>query len=297
MLKRSPPGLLFCATIMLMIIAILVVFGLCLGSFVNALVWRVHEQAELSSLKKPSKQLMRDLSISKGRSMCPHCHHTLGAQDLIPVISWLSLKGKCQYCKKPIAWQYPLVEIVTAALFVLSYLYWPATFTHPQIAIFSLWLLLLVGFMALLVYDIRWMLLPNRIIYPLGGIVAIQAVITVLAAPKLTTAALAMALSIALGGGIFYLLYQVSGGKWIGGGDVRLGWIFGAAVAAPEYSVMVIFLASLLGCAVAIPFLLFKRLKGNSVIPFGPFLIAATILVRLFGPMLLHCYTRLVSLS
>ena len=280
-----------------MIIAVLIVFGLCLGSFVNALVWRVHEQAEQGAKKKPNKELLRDLSISKGRSMCPHCHHTLHAQDLIPVLSWVSLRGKCHYCHKPISWQYPLVELLTAALFVLSYLYWPASFTHPQIAIFALWLLLLVGFMALIVYDIRWMLLPNRIVYPLGAIVTLQAAIVVLTDPKPTSALIKLALGVAIGGGVFYLLFQISQGKWIGGGDVRLGWLFGAVVAAPEYSVMVIFLASLLGCAVALPFMLTKRMRSSSLIPFGPFLIVATIVVRLFGAALLHWYKHVVLLS
>src|SRR4051812_13278636 len=102
---------------MLMIIAVLIVFGLCLGSFVNALVWRVHEQ---EAAKKPNKKL----SVLNGRSMCPHCEHELAAKDLIPVLSWLSLGGKCRYCHKPISKQYPLVELLTALLVVGSYIWW-----------------------------------------------------------------------------------------------------------------------------------------------------------------------------
>ena len=60
--------------------------------------------------------------------MCPDCHHTLAAKDLIPVLSWLSLGGRCRYCRKPISWQYPLVEVLTGALFALSYLAWPLGF-------------------------------------------------------------------------------------------------------------------------------------------------------------------------
>src|SRR3954465_436221 len=106
---------------MLMIIAVLVVLGLCLGSFVNALVWRLHEQEEGGSKKAAAKKL----SIIKGRSMCPHCKHALKPIDLIPVISWLSLRGKCRYCSKPISIQYPIVELSTALLFVVSYIWWP----------------------------------------------------------------------------------------------------------------------------------------------------------------------------
>src|SRR5476651_645529 len=138
---------------MLMIIVVLVVFGLCLGSFVNALVWRLHEQ---------DKKQAKNLSILNGRSMCPNCKHELAAKDLVPVLSWLSLRGKCRYCGKPISVQYPLVEMVTSGLFVASYLWWPEVLHGAQVAAFGLWLALLVGLMALLVYDLRWFLLPNR---------------------------------------------------------------------------------------------------------------------------------------
>src|SRR5690348_8244818 len=115
-----------------MIVLLLGALGLGLGSFVNALVWRLHEQelAEEEPKHKRAKGKARqlsakELSIVSGRSMCPDCHHELAPQDLIPVLSWLWLRGKCRYCSKPISWQYPLVELVTAALFIVSYLSWP----------------------------------------------------------------------------------------------------------------------------------------------------------------------------
>ena len=280
-----------------MIIAILLVLGLCLGSFVNALVWRVHEQAEQGDKKKPDKTYLRELSISKGRSMCPDCRHTLMAKDLIPVFSWLSVAGKCRYCQKPISWQYPVVELITPALFILSYLYWPVAFSPSQIAVFVCWLLLLVGFMALIVYDARWMILPNRIVYPLMVIAIVSASVSVAYAKQPRTALAHTILSMAVGGGIFYVLFQVSRGRWIGGGDVRLGWLYGLVLGAPEYSLMVLFLASLLGCMVALPLMASRKLRGSSLITFGPFLIVATILVRLFGHSALLWYQRALGLA
>jgi len=104
-----------------MIVVVLVVLGLCLGSFVNALVWRIHEQDRLTGKKKkPHKKQLDRLSILHGRSMCPDCHHELKPKDLVPLFSWLSLHGKCRYCHKPISWQYPVVELLTAGLFVFS---------------------------------------------------------------------------------------------------------------------------------------------------------------------------------
>src|SRR5579864_137748 len=117
---------------MLMIYVVLVVLGLSLGSFVNALVWRLHEQESVTKRRKSKKV---DLSILHGRSICPNCHHELAVRDLVPVLSWLSLKGTCRYCGKPISWQYPIVEAATASLFILSYVYWPADL-HGQ-ALFS----------------------------------------------------------------------------------------------------------------------------------------------------------------
>ncbi|HEY5152733.1 MAG TPA: prepilin peptidase [Candidatus Saccharimonadales bacterium] len=275
-----------------MIIAVLVVMGLCLGSFVNALVWRVHEQEKQSSKKKPDKVYLKQLSVAKGRSMCPHCRHELAAKDLVPVLSWLNLGGKCRYCGKPVSIQYPLVELATAALFVVSYLWWPVSFDTAQTVIFILWLALLTGLMALLVYDVRWFLLPNRIVYPLGAIAALQAIISIASANDPGIALFNLILAVAVGGGIFYLLFQVSHGKWIGGGDVKLGWLLGLIAATPARSFLLIFVASVGGSLVSLPLVARGRLKRTSLIPFGPFLIIAVIIVQLFGADILHWYRQ-----
>jgi leader peptidase (prepilin peptidase)/N-methyltransferase len=273
-----------------MIIVILVIIGLCLGSFVNALVWRLHGQTAEKSKKSPNQHYLSQLSISKGRSMCPHCKHQLVTRDLIPLVSWLSLRGRCRYCSKAISVQYPLVELATALLFVASYTWWPVAFSGAQISIFILWLLLLVGFMALIVYDLRWLLLPNRIIYPLGTIAIAIAVITVAVAMAPATALLNLILAVVVGGGIFYVLFQVSAGKWIGGGDVKLGWLLGLVAGTPARSLLLIFLAAVLGSLFSVPLLATNRLKRTSTIPFGPFLILAVIIVRLFGASILLWY-------
>jgi leader peptidase (prepilin peptidase)/N-methyltransferase len=277
---------------LLMIIAVLVVIGLCLGSFANALVWRVHEQEEQAAKHKPDKKYLKQLSVAKGRSMCPDCKHELAAKDLVPVFSWLSLKGKCRYCSKPISVQYPLVELATAAVFVASYIWWPAAFDGAQTAVFVLWLALLTGLMALLIYDVRWFLLPNRIVYPLGVIAGIQAVISIVAADQQGTALLNTILGVAVGGGIFYLLFQFSKGRWIGGGDVKLGWLLGLIAATPARSLLLIFIASVGGSLVSLPLLAAGRMKRTSLVPFGPFLIIGVIIVRLFGTDILDWYRQ-----
>lgn len=275
-----------------MIILALVLFGLCLGSFVNALVWRVHEQEKVSSGKKPDKKYLKKLSILNGRSMCPDCKHELAVKDLLPVISWLSTGGKCRYCGKPISPQYPLVEAITSAIFVASYIWWPNEFDFAQKVLFVIWLLVLTGLMSLLVYDLRWKLLPDRIMAPLAVIAGVGALINVIAADKPAEQLLNVILAVAVGGGIFYVLYQVSKGKWIGGGDVKLGWLLGLVVGTPARSLLFIFLASFLGTFVSLPLLATKRLTPKSTVPFGPFLIAAAIIVQLFGHDILHWYQQ-----
>lgn len=284
-------GLIFCVNIVLMIIAYIFVVGLCLGSFVNALVWRVHEQS-----KSKKKRVASDsqLSLSKGRSMCPECQHLLNWTDLIPVVSWLSLKGRCRYCHKPIAVQYPIVELSTALLFVLSYIYWPQSLIGLEVMIFSLWLLILTGLMALIVYDARWMLLPNRIVFPLTGLGAVLAILRLIKSDNLVIELMNLVGAVLIGGGIFYMLYQGSKGKWIGGGDVKLGWLLGLLVATPTGSFMVIFIAATLGTIVALPGLFLKRLKASSEIPFGPFLIVATIIVLLFSAQIIDWYNKIL---
>ena len=281
-----------CGTIRLMIIAVLLVFGLCLGSFVNALIWRLHERATETAKKQPDKQYLKQLSIAHGRSMCPACKHELAARDLLPVFSWLSLGGKCRYCRRRISAQYPLVELATVLLFVGSYIWWPTPLHGAQVVIFGFWLALSAGLIALLVYDLRWLLLPDRLIYPLAVIGTLQAIIAIWVAATPAMALLNTVLAVLVGGGIFYLLFQVSGGKWIGGGDVKLGWLLGLVVGTPARSLLFIFIASLGGSLISIPFLVNGRLKRTSSIPFGPFLIVGAIIVQLFGADILHWYEQ-----
>ena len=263
-----------------MILIVLGLWGLTFGSFVNALVWRLHEQ---ESKKKLSKTQRQKLSIVHGRSMCVHCKHELAWYDLLPVVSWLSLGGKCRYCRKPISWQYPVVEVLTAGLFVGSYLLWPYGFEAAGWTLFGAWLIYLVAFMALAVYDLRWMLLPNKIVYALIGLTVVQVLFKLLVYADASQVSIQAFWGFVAIGGLFYALFQLSGGRWIGGGDVKLGFMIGPLVGGPLAAVLVIFLASCMGSLVSVPLIVKKSLKPTSRIPFGPFLLAATIIVYLLG--------------
>jgi len=274
-----------------MIVIALVLFwlGLCSGSFVNALVWRLYKQ-------KLGRKSNKRLSILNGRSMCVNCKHMLAWYDLIPVISWFFLGGKCRHCKKPISKQYPVVEVVVGLIFAVSYALWPSTIhLNGQWVLFSGWLLASIGLLALAVYDLRWMILPNKIIYPTLAVAVLARVGYIsFFDPKPFHAVVLWVLSIVVASGVFFCLFFISKGKWIGYGDVRLGLITGTLLADPAKSLAMLFLASLIGTLVILPALS----KGNknlaSKLPYGPFLITATGIMVVFGERILDWYKNLI---
>ena len=254
-----------------MVIFSLAILGLVFGSFVNALVWRMKE----------------GLSVARGRSMCVHCRHTLVWYDLIPLASWLALGGRCRYCKKPISWQYPLVELTTSGLFVLSYVAWPAALVSANDwAYFGTWLAALVIMQALLVYDLRWLIMPDKLNWPfvLVGVISI-AILSGGDASFVRDHLLGMAAA----SGFFALLYYGSGGRWLGGGDVKYALGMGAWLGTSK-SLVGILVAFYSASVVIIPLLLAKVVKRKQPIPFGPFLIIGTIVAMLYGQNIIDWY-------
>lgn len=273
-----------------MIYILLAGLGLCFGSFVNALVWRLHEKNKKKSKNAKKNAHKKELSILNGRSMCPRCYHTLSAMDLIPIVSWIGLRGKCRYCHKKISLQYPLIELLTAVVFVFSYVFWPIGFGAMGLFNLVIWYVVAIGLMALLVYDLKWMLLPDRIVYPLVMLAAIGVVVNIAVFDGGLRMAGEVGLSLLVASGFFYAIYQYSKGTWIGGGDVKLGLLIGLVIARPMESFLVLFTASLLGTVTILPGLFSRKLKTTSRIPFGPYLIIATLIVKLFGGSIVAWY-------
>jgi len=256
------------------------IMGLAFGSFAGALVWRLHEHKDFVS----------------DRSECEHCHHKLGVLDLIPLFSWLALRGKCRYCGKSIGWTAPVLELLMAALFVGSYYFWPLPLGSALSMLdFVLWLAYLVGLVALLVYDLKWMQLPNVIIFPLIGLAVAESIIrnvVVLGIGPLACLSTA-ALGVVVLGGLYWAMYTFSKGKWVGYGDVKLGVFMGIALGF-QRSVLALFLANSIGFLIVLPGLLTGRLKRTSKVPFGPFLIAAFVIAFLFGRQIVDWYLHVI---
>lgn len=246
--------------------------GAAMGSFVGALVWRL----------RTGRDFIRD------RSQCEHCHRKLAPYDLVPIFSWLWLRGRCRYCKKPIGITPLLLEVALAALFAVSYVFWPQGFDDPlAVASFAVWLAYLVLLAALFVYDTKWLLLPDKLVFVLIGLALIDAVFRVsLSGDNYLQHIFLGVVPIA---GLYGLLYFISKGKWVGFGDVKLGLFIGA-VLGWQKALLVLILANVLGFLFVVPGLLAKKLNRTSKVPFGPFLIIAFVIAGLWGDALITWY-------
>lgn len=289
----------------------LVVFGLTLGSFVNALVWRLHGQEKLRQQKPRAKSKayqakLASLSVAKGRSRCMACGHELAVKDLVPVLSWLALRGKCRYCGAEFP-DTPVAELSVPILSVISYLIWPYLLSTPlQIALFILWLACLVAFVALAIYDFRWFLLPDRIVFALVGLaLAFRLVLAAIfgqtsgwqTVPTGSSSWLAVLLAglwgVLILAGLFWVLFQVSGQQWIGGGDVKLALALGLLSGGPLTALLLLFIASFSGTLSTVPLLVKGKNLRGAKIPFGPFLLLAAVTTVLFGQAIINVYISL----
>lgn len=284
----------------LIIYITLILFGLCLGSFAGALVWRlrakqlVQDKAEGDNVDKSEYARLNKLtrsSLLNDHSQCLNCSYKLKWYDLIPLISWLSLGGKCRKCRKPIGYFEPLMELGVATFFVLSFAFWPYPLSNGfDIARLILWLIAGVPIAILFAYDAKWSLLdiPTNIVLIAIGLCS--ATLVLIGAPNKIEALMSIVGSILILGGLYYALNKISRGRWVGGGDPVLGLGLSLLLADWMLAFMALFAANLVGCIVVLPALMTKKLKRNSHVPFGPFLIAGFLIAGLAGNYLINMY-------
>lgn len=290
-------------------IVILFMTGLIFGSFAGAQVWRLRarqlmtdstsgiklqedEQRELRRLRP-----LLDKTFRSDRSQCLHCKHALGLVDLLPLVSWLSTGGKCRYCGVAIGWFEPLVELGTALLFVVSYLFWPWPLVDVfPFVLFGLWLVAIVLFVILFAYDTKWFLLPDRIVWSLAIIGVIFAVSQIAGTTDsgglLLSLTGAVALLSGLYAGLYYYSLWRSGGSstWVGFGDVKLGLVLALFLVDWRLAFLTLFLANFIGSLVVIPGLLLKLLDRGAHIPFGPLLIAGFFISFFWGDQIINWF-------
>lgn len=250
-----------------MTVILVIILGLVVGSFLNVVIYR----------------LRVGVSFLGGRSYCPFCKHDLGLWDLVPVFSFIFLKGECRYCQKPISWQYPLVEIGTVAAFLL--LYWQ----FGQGYEFFIYVIYTCFLIVIFTYDLRYYLILDKISLP-AVIVAFLLSFFVL---KISLGHLL--LGGLIGGGFFLLQFLISKGKWIGGGDIRLGVLMGMMLGY-QYLLVALFIAYIFGSIIGLGLVLFGKKKWQSRVPFGTFLTAATFVSFIIGDLIVTFYKDLFLL-
>ena len=282
---------------------VLGLFGLLFGSFAGATVWRLRARQlredmvageVVDAAEYEQLEPLTDETFKSDRSRCLHCGHQLAWYDLVPLVSWLSLGGRCRYCKAPIGRMEPLIELGMAAFFAGSYLLWPGDLHAPlEVLQFALWLIAGVGLGILFAYDQKWFLLPDVVTYPLMAVAAAVGTIQVVQAPNHLGALFSLAGAVTLLSGLYLVLWRVSKGAWVGYGDVKLGLVLALLLADWRLAFIALFAANLIGCLVIMPGLLSKKLSRLTRVPFGPFLILGMIVAFFAGQPVLDWYLSL----
>lgn len=285
----------------------LAIIGISMGSFAGAQVWRFRarqleedsragEPLDKSELKRLKPLLGK--TLRSDRSQCLSCHHALGLVDMIPVISWLALGGRCRYCRSPIGWTELLLEVSMGLLFVLSVAFWPTPLiTGAEWIKLVLWLVALVILAINLVYDMRWSLLVTSLNWALISLGVIFAAITAWQQPDLGPALWSLLGAVMVLGGLYGVLWMISKGRWVGEGDIYLGAGLALFLGDWQLAFVALFSANLIGTAVVLPQLLRGALRRGSHLPFGPLLIAGFLVAWFFGPSIIGWYQGIVLLG
>ena len=252
---------------MLTIESILIfLLGLCVGSFLNVVIFRLLSGESL-----------------RGRSHCQKCLKSLKWYELIPLASFVWQKGRCRKCREKISWQYPLVELVTALLFLLIsqhfYGNWPEMI---------LWIVAVSVFVVLFFTDLKEYILPDIVVIPFIIVLFLYRASQSFYLGSFDFFANYIILSflIALP---FFLFYFLSKGKWMGMGDSKLIFLTGLLLGWPEILVAVMF-AVFLGSLWGVLLMFLKKSTLKSAMPFGPFIILGAFLSLYFGDIIYEWY-------
>jgi leader peptidase (prepilin peptidase)/N-methyltransferase len=245
--------------------------GLAVGSFLNVCIDR----------------LPRNESIINPPSHCSVCQHRLAVKDLIPVFSYLRLRGRCRYCQAAIPRRLFWVELVTALIF--AFLYWHYGLS-VELGVMAFYACL---FIIIFVIDLEHGLILNKVVYA-GMVVAL--LLALLPRPWLTQWVVTGVANAALGGGIgfgIFLLIAIVSRGGMGWGDVKLAALIGLATGFPLVFFSII-MGAILGGIVAVALVTAKKRKRRQTIPFGPFLALAAMITLLWGSNILSWYLGLM---
>lgn len=243
------------------------ILGIFVGSFLNVLVDR----------------LPREESVIKGRSHCEKCKKTLKWHDLIPLISFISLKGKCRYCHTSLSFYYPIIEIITGLMFVLALNI--SGFVNYLNLIY--YIILFSALIVIFFTDLKYGIIPDVVLFPLIFISLLYLFLN-------NHLSIVDHLFSAGGAFLFFLLlFLITRGKGMGFGDVKFAFLMGLILGFPKIIVS-LYVAFLTGAIVGCILIMWRKKKvfGTSI-PFGPFLVIGILVAILYGEILVQGFSRL----
>lgn len=262
-------------------IIIFFITGLIVGSFLNVVVYRVNLAENLIT----------------GRSYCPHCKSKIRWYDNIPVLSFLILRAQCRDCQGKISWQYPMVEIFTGVVFAaVGWKFFSAADVATWTAT-SFYLGAVSFLIAIFVYDWLFLEIPGLVLWPaIGWTIAFNLIFDwsrlSLGSNLLNIATYSGTLAAFAAFMFFFLMVAVSKEKWMGMGDAYLVILLGLIVGWPNI-LLALMLAFSIGAIVGLVLIALKKKKMDSQIPFGPFLVAGTLIAIFFSESIISWYTGL----
>lgn len=241
------------------------IFGLVFGSFFNVVGLRVPKNEPFAN----------------ERSMCPNCHHTLNWYELIPVLSFIFQLGKCQHCHKKISFIYPVVELTTGFLYAYSFI---MIGLRVELIIS---LLLISMLMIILVTDITTMLIPNKILlFFLPFFIGMRFIVPL---DPWWSPLLGSVIGLMI---VFVIIFVSRGG--MGAGDMKLFAVLGIVLGYKNI-LLAFFLSCLIGALVGMGLLLFKIIDRKQPVPFGPYIVVATLITYFHGESIIMWYLNFFS--
>lgn len=257
-----------------LLFTLIFVFGTAVGSFLNVIVDRYDGEE----------------SVIKGRSHCDHCKKPLQAYDLIPLASYIFLGGRCRYCKKKLSLYYPAIELLTGLSYVVVFAAVGGLGALGSTVNFAdlLYYLLTISVLIVIFFaDLKYGMIPFKAV--LVGVLATLGWYLVYPSTNITyTNYLISAVSSFAG---FLLIFVITRGKGIGFGDVVYVFFMGLLLGYPKI-ILGFYIAFLSGAAISLVLigLKIKKLKGDTI-PFGPFLVAGTIVSLFWGDLIINKIT------
>lgn len=245
------------------------ILGTMVGSFVSVLIHRIHEN---------------EGGILFGRSKCPKCAYKLRPLDLIPLFSYICTGGKCRSCKKGISLTYPALELVTGFTFLGL---WSFLLGTPAL-ITTFYFLAFLSLIFTFFYDLKYMKISDRILLPMIILGLVMPFV-----PGYPLEFMDTLIGLAIPVGFFALQILISNGKWIGGGDLRIGALMGLLLGW-QTTLVALFSAYLLGAATGLFLLTRPGFTRKSMLPFGPFLVIGIYIGFFYGSQIIEWYLQLI---